>query len=84
MNTRTSLKFIILKIESESTKDLVKSLKEVTKQFNSPKLKRKEKISLIPMAESIRRELSRRGRTVSVNELADPDEGDSFVNSDME
>lgn len=69
----------------KTTEQLVEQLKAATWRYNNLPYKR-ERQAVVPLAEALRKELARRGRVVTVEELAafDPDEGDSFVGSDLE
>jgi hypothetical protein len=53
-----------------STDQLLQKLVETTRAFNDKRIARQKRDTLIPVAAAIRAELARRGRVVSVEELA--------------
>lgn len=52
-------------------KMLIEKLVQVTREFNDKRIPKRERQALIPIAEAIRSELARLGRTVTVEELAE-------------
>lgn len=53
-----------------NTETLIAKLVEVTRDFNDKRIARRKRDALIPLAQAIRAELARNGRTVSVEEMS--------------